>query len=127
MGSPVSVRVEGLNQKIKELQALGLEVEDLKDAFAPIAKEGAEVAAGFVQSRSGALAGTARGNRAKNKAVVTVGRASVPYAGPQNYGWARRNIPAQGFFEKTDQVMEPVALKRLEDEIDSITTKRGLS
>lgn len=118
--------VEGLREVVKALRDIGVEVDDLKEAFGPISKEGSRIAAGFVQSRSGRLAGTLRGNRAKNKAVITAGRSSVSYAGPQNYGWKRRNIPAQGFMQKADEQMQPVAIRRLESAINDVIRRKGL-
>lgn len=118
--------VVGLREVVRDLEAFGVEVDDLKDANASLAQEGATVMRGFVRVRSGDLRGTVRGNRAKGKAVVTAGRASVPYAGPQNYGWQRRNIAAQGFTVETDARMEPVALSRYEDAVNDVIAKRGL-
>lgn len=120
-------KVEGLNQVVRDLQAFGADVDDLKDTFGGIAAEGARVAAGFTPSRSGRLAGSTRGNRAKNKAVVTQGRSGIPYAGPINYGWPARGIEAARQMLKTDQQMEPVAVQRLEDGINDAIAKRGLS
>lgn len=120
------VRVEGLREVVRGLEQLGLEVDDLKDAFAPISQEGARLAAGFVQSRSGQLAGTLRGNRAKSKAVITAGRASVPYAGPQNYGWQKRGITAQGFMQKADEVLQPRSVRLLENAINDAIRRSGL-
>ena len=122
----VGFKVEGLNQVVRDLQAIGADVDDLKDAFAGIASEGARVAVGFTPTRTGRLAGSTRGNRAKSKAVVTQGRAAVPYAGPINYGWPRRNIRPALQMQRTDQQMEPVAIQRLEDDINQAITRRGL-
>lgn len=120
------VRVEGLRETVRSLQAFGAEVDDLKDVFQPIATRAAEFASQQVDSDSGRLAGSVRGNRAKSKAVVTAGRASVPYAGPQNYGWPRRNIPAQDFFGATDRHMEPVATHLLQEGVDRLIARKGL-
>lgn len=120
------VRVTGLSSVVRGLQAMGLEVDDLKDAFAKIADEGAQKAAGYAPKRTGRLAADIRGNRAKSKAVVTAGRSSVPYAGVINYGWRRRNIAASGFLQRADEAMQPVALRRLEDEINQAIRRRGL-
>lgn len=127
MASSVGFHVDGLNQLVRDLQAVGVEVEDLKEAFSGIAREGAEVAAGFAPRLSGRLAGNIRGNRAKSKAVVTAGGASVPYAAPINYGWAAHNISASGFLQKTDEVMQPRALRELESAINTQIRRRGLS
>lgn len=127
MARQVGFKVEGLNAVIRDLQAIGVEVDDLKDAFSRIAAEGAQVAAGYVRSRSGALAGSVRGNRAKSKAVVAAGSArAVPYAGPQNYGWPARSIPAQGFMQKADLEMRDRALRMLEDEVNAVIRAKGL-
>ncbi len=121
------VRVEGLAKAVRSLKALGLEVDDLKDAFARIASEGADRVSKYVPRRSGRLAATVRGNRAQSKAVVTIGRASVPYAGPINYGWPSRGIKASNFIAKTDAEISPVALRLLEDGINKAIRDKGLN
>ena len=120
------VRVEGLNQLTRNLIELGLEIDDLKEAFGGISAEAAQVAAGFAPKRTGRLAASVRGSRAKNKAVVMAGRASVVYAGPINYGWPARKIAASGFMQKADEVMAPKALQALEDAIESKIKSKGL-
>ena len=120
-------RVEGLNAAVRQLQALGLEVDDLKAAFSQVAAEGARVASREAPKRTGRLSRDVRGNRAKSKAVVTAGRASVPYAGPINYGWPARNIRANQFMQRTDEVMEPRAVQLLEQEINRQIRRKGLS
>lgn len=121
-----SVQIEGLNQKIKALQELGVELDDIKDVFAEIAKDGAEVASSFVPVKSGDLQDTIRGNRAKNKAVITAGRARVPYAGAINYGWPARNIAPAMFLQKADEVMADKAPQMLQEGIDRLIAEREL-
>jgi len=120
------VRVEGLNRLVRDLQALGLEVDDLKDAFGEIAAAGADLAAGFAPRRTGALAASVRGNRAKAKAVVSSGKTRVPYAGPINYGWPRRNIRPALFMQRADEAMRPRALAELDEAIARKIRERGL-
>jgi hypothetical protein len=120
------VRIEGLNQIVRDLQALGLEVDDLKDAFSDIAKEGARLASSFAPVRTGALAASLRGNRAKSKAVVSAGRARVKYAGAINYGWRRRNIRPALFMQKADEAMRPRALEELDAALMDKIRERGL-
>ena len=122
----VGFRVEGLTAVVRELRALGLETADLKEAFARIAQRGADRASQLVPRRTGRLASTIRGNRATSKAVVAVGRATVPYAGPINYGWAARNIAPAHYLQRTDEQMQPIALQMLEDEINHQIRARGL-
>lgn len=120
-------QVVGLREVVRDLEAVGVAVEDLKNAFAKIAEVGRQRASQHAPRRSGALASTIRGNRAKAKAVVAVGNSrAVRYAGPINYGWPARNIPADGFMQKADQEMRPIALGMLEMEINSQIRKRGL-
>jgi len=122
----VPVRVEGLNKTVRDLQKLGLEVEDLKEAFSEISAEGAVLASSFAPKRSGRLAASVRGNKAKNKAVVMAGRASVPYAGPINYGWPKRGIAASSFMQRADEVLQPKALQAITDALDEKIREKGL-
>lgn len=124
---PSGVRVEGLNRVLRDLQRLGLDIDDLKDAFQKVADRGAQMASTFAPRKSGRLAADVRGNRAKSKAVVRVGRASVPYAGALNYGWPARNIAATNYLQKTDKAMQPIAVGLLEQEIDRAIRRRGLN
>jgi hypothetical protein len=126
MAAAVGFKVEGLNKLVRDLQTLGIEIDDLKDSFSKIADKGARVAASFAPRKSGALAASVRGNRAKNKAVVAAGKAKVPYAGPINYGWQKRNIAPSHFMQKADEVLRPEALKLLEQEINRKIAERGL-
>lgn len=121
------VRVEGLNRLVRELQGLGLELDDLKDAFAEIARKGAETASSFAPKRTGALAASIRGNRAKNKAVVAAGKARVRYAGPINYGWPARNIRASSFLQRTDLYLRPWAVDMLDEALMDAARRRGLT
>ncbi|MDF1705066.1 MAG: hypothetical protein P1U38_09855 [Aeromicrobium sp.] len=120
------VRVEGLSQAVRALKGLGLEVEDLKNAFATIAAEATELIASKTPRRSGRLAASVRGNRAQGKAVVRSGRASVPYAGPINYGWRKRNIEPSLFMQRGDVEYQPKAVQRLETELEAAITRKGL-
>jgi phage gpG-like protein len=119
-------KVTGLKELNRALQAAGADIEDLKDAFGKIAAKGAQTAKGFTRSRSGRLRGSIRGNRAKSKAVVTAGRASVPYAGPVNYGWPARSISPSEFMQRTDDAMRPVALDELTKDVRRIIRSKGL-
>lgn len=120
------VRVSGLTAVTRALLEIGLEVDDLKDAFSAIADEGARLVSGLAPVATGRLAADARGNRARSSAHVAVGRASVPYAGPINFGWAEHNISANGFMQRADEAWQPYSLRRMEQEINKQIAKRGL-
>lgn len=102
-----------------------MEIDDLKDGFAGIAARGAQLAATLAPHRSGRLAGSVRGNRAKGKAVVTAGRATVPYAAPINYGWRRRSIAPDRFLQRADAQLEPIAHELLEDALNHAISGKG--
>lgn len=121
------LRVTGLSQVVRALKDLGLDVDDLKDAFGAIAKEAADRASRHAPRRSGRLSGDIRGNRAQSKAVVTAGRSSVPYAGPINYGWPARGIAANPFMQRADEEMQPRSIELLEDGINTAIRRRGLT
>ena len=128
MADRLGFQVQGLARLTRDLQALGLEVDDLKDAFSTLAAEGAALASGFAPKRSGRLAASIRGNRAKSKAVVSAGRGkAVPYAGAINYGWPKRGISARGFMQEADARMRPKALQELEQAINRKIKERGLA
>lgn len=119
--------VSGLREAVKQLEDLGADVDDLKDTMATIAAEAVKVMQPLVPVRSGRLRDSVRGNRAKGKAVVTIGRATVRYAAPINYGWPRRNIRPANFTAKTDKAMETRAPELLEQGINAAIEKRGLA
>jgi len=121
------VRVEGLSNLVRDLQAVGVGVDDLKDAFADIAAKGARLAASLAPQRTGALADSVRGNRAKSKAVVAAGGARVPYAGAINYGWPRRNIKPALFMQRASDEMAETAVTDLDRAIERLIAAKGLS
>lgn len=119
--------VEGLREVVKGLQEAGVEVEDLKEAMGAIAAKAAEIAAANAPAGTGKLRASIRGNKAKGKAVVTAGRASVPYAGAINYGWTRRGIKPRKFMQAADAEIGPKAVELLEHNINQILTEKGLT
>jgi hypothetical protein len=124
--SSSSVKVEGLNKTVRALQDLGVEVADLKDVFSEIAAEGARLASSFAPRRTGRLAATIRGNKAKNKAVIAAGKGKIKYAGAINYGWPVRNIRPALFMQRADTALAPKAVQMLETGLDGIIKKAGL-
>ena len=80
------LRISGLRETVRKLERLGVDVQDLKEAFGKISREVASEAQGLVRVKTGALQRTIRPARTKNKAVVRAGNGtSVPYAGVINY------------------------------------------
>lgn len=126
MAGQTGVHVEGLRETIKGLERMGVEAQELKDVMGPIAAEAAETAQRFIPELSGALRRSARGNKAKAKAVVTVGSVRLPYAGPIAWGWEQHNIRPSLFPQKTDRVMEKKAPEMLEVGLQKIIERHGL-
>lgn len=120
------VYITGLRETTRALEKAGADVEELKDAMGEVASVAASTMAPLVPRISGALAGTVRGNRAKAAAVVTIGKARVPYAAPIAYGWPARNIRPGTFIERTDRVMETRAPEILEAGWSRIMERNGL-
>lgn len=127
MAAPaIGVRVEGLTKVVRGLQQMGVEVEDLKDAWGRIAEEVKPDYQRVTPYRTGRLRGDYRTSKAKGKANLYVGRASVPYAGPINYGWAKRNIAPANFVQRGDVTAAPKASRSLEEEISRLVARLNL-
>ena len=120
------MRVENLNQTVRALQRAGVEVSDLKATFSAISAEGARMASSFAPKRTGRLAGSVRGNKAKNKAVIIAGRARIPYAGAINYGWRARNIRPSLFMQRVDTAITPRAITMLNEGLTEAIKKAGV-
>lgn len=111
---PATVRVVGLPRFLRTLQAAGVEVEDLKDTMAAVAALAAAAVADEAPKVSGDLAGSVRGNRAKGRATVSVGRGRTKlYAMPIHYGWPARNIEPNLFGDRALERIEPIVQARL--------------
>lgn len=123
----MTIKVEGIGRLNRDLQRLGIEVGDLKAAMAKIAAMGARSAIGHAPRLTGALAGSIRGNKAKNKAVVAAGRGKTSlYAGAINYGWPRHGIKAQPFMQQASKEVEPKVLPMLTQNLDQLIRQKGL-
>lgn len=142
MATGSDIRVEGLSRAVRDLARLGVDLEDLRAAFARIAAEAVPTYQRFTPRRSGRLRGDYRTGRTANRAVLYVGRASVPYAAAINYGrgssassWkhGRRAVGMRGtfaganFVAKGDAVETPRALTAIEADIDRLIRARNLS
>jgi hypothetical protein len=121
------LKVDGLKQLVRDLEATGVQVADLRAAFGGIAKEASSLAAGFAPRRSGKLAASIRGSTAKNYATVTAGGSKVPYAAPINYGWTKRHITGSGFMQRADAAIRPHVMQDLTTAIDKLVREKNLT
>lgn len=105
---------------------MGVAVDDLKDELALIA---AEVQPDYERATprlSGDLVGSYRIGKAKSKAVIYVGRTSVPYAGVINYGSTKRGIEPADFIATGDETAAPKAAESLEQAISRLIANLNL-
>ena len=124
----MTIKVEGLTRLTRDLEKLGIELSDLKDAMAKLADMGAQAAIRHAPKRTGALAASIRGNRAKSKAVVTGGRGKTTgYAGVINYGSPTRGIAAERYMQKADADVAPHIIPTLTADIDRLIREKGLT
>ena len=127
MADQTGVFIVGLREKVRALESAGVDAAELKEPMAEVAATAADVMQAFVPIRSGRLRKSVRGNRAKAKAVVTIGSARVPYAKPINYGWASRGIRPANYVAKTDDVMGTRAVEILDAGWSRIAERHGLT
>jgi len=121
------IRVQGIREVERALLDLGVDLADLKRVYGNIATEAANLAASFAPKRTGALARSIRGSKARNYARVTIGNLrQVPYAGAINWGWPAHNIAGAHFVERTDEVMKPRSLGLLQRELQHLIDKAAI-
>lgn len=125
-----SIKVEGLKETIRDLQALGVE----KQAFVDINLEAAQIlmaaASPLIPVRSGKLAGTMRASKTVQYAQVSLGRASVPYAAPIHYGWfydrnnfIKKNIKPNPFLSKALAQNYDEIIKRYNESVQKVLNR----
>ena len=95
-----TVSVKGLREVVRSFNQYEGAIKDLKEANYAIGSKVSKTASAIATKETGALAGSIRANRAKQKVQIKAGGAAVPYAGVQEYGWAARNIKAQPFLRR---------------------------
>ena len=101
MAEPAGIKVAGLKQANKALQAIGVPAAEIKAAGSAAGELVAGQARALAPVRSGALRNSIRVSRALNRVSVSAGNnRSVPYANPIHWGWFKRNIKPQPFFVK---------------------------
>lgn len=83
------VRVVGLDETIKALQAIGTPTKALANAGVQSARIVAAEAQGLVPRRTGTLAATIKPSRTKHGSRITAGGAPAVYANPIHWGWFR--------------------------------------
>lgn len=122
----VRVRITGLRKTIRAMEAAGTSAESMKDLMHTVGLVVVAAARPQAPVLSGVLAGDIRAGRGKTKAVVRAGRASVPYAGVQHYGWPARNIAATNFLTNAVQGTRSQTFQVLDDGIGQLLREQQL-
>lgn len=126
-GNGLTVRVDGLRHTVRNLEAAGVEVEELKQAINDSTRAVVEEAHVLVPRQSGALDSSIRPNKAKGIGQVLAGKAAVPYAGPIHFGWAARGIAPNPFlYNALDHRKEDVR-RAWEKNVAELTRKANVS
>jgi HK97 gp10 family phage protein len=101
MADPAGIKVAGLKQAIKALQAIGVPTAEIQAAGSEAGEWVAGQARALAPVRTGALRNSIRVSKSLNRVSVSAGNnKSVPYANPIHWGWFKRNIKPQPFFVK---------------------------
>lgn len=116
----MSTYIEGLRETVRNLEKVGVDVQDLKEVFTDIGRMVANDASVLAPRKSGRLAASIRPTKTKNKAAVRAGSARVPYAGVQNYGWPKRHIGGKNFLQRAINANESKAVRMMEDGLGRI-------
>ena len=121
------VQVEGLSNLVRTLKAAEIDLNELKVATQTAGRIVLAAAQLNAPVDTGDLRGSGKQNRARRRAVITFGKASVPYAAPIHWGWPSRNIAAQPFASQAAQSTEPIWVAAYVFELNKIASKvRGL-
>lgn len=93
----LQVRLDGGRQLRAGLTNVEGGLADLKAAHKEAAGIAAAGATRYAPKVTSSLTRTIRAAGTARAGIVRAGNKKVPYAGPQNYGWSRRNIRATYF------------------------------
>jgi hypothetical protein len=120
----IIVKADGLNQIVRDIQKLGVEVSDIKEAFRVIGREGVRVEKKYAPEKTGALKSTIRHTNAKNYAAVLTGYArKAPYSRIVNYGSRRTGLRGQFYGQKMSRELGPRAVRILQSELNKLIRK----
>lgn len=118
-------RVKGLNEAIRNLQKLGIQVADLKEAFQNISRKAVSDAQALVPVRTGKLKASIRPSKAKNKAVIRAGTRAVNYASFVEFGSVHNE--AESMVRDAVSNNEQYAVTQLEQELSSLIRRYNLN
>ena len=118
------IQVIGLKKVVRQMKKLGVESEDLKEAFKRIGARALSTGNAGTPVRSGALLSSNKQSRRQNSVYLYSGNARAPYAIYPHYGTRFQ----QGQFYLTNVVKTdgPWAAQQVEREMDKLIEDLGL-
>jgi hypothetical protein len=117
------IEVKGLRETVKNLEQAGVSVNDLKDAMRRVGSIVSGRGQSIAPKKSGRLAASTRPTRTKNRARVSTGKASLPYAPVIHWGWKKHNIEANPFLLKALGQTKPQVIAAVDSEVHDIARK----
>ena len=102
------IKVQGLNEALRALKAIGTPVAEVQAAAQQAGEIVASQSRSLVPVRSGALRATIKSKKQARKVLISAGNNTrVPYANPIHWGWyydknnfVKKNIKPNPFFAK---------------------------
>jgi hypothetical protein len=118
-----TIKINGLREVIRSFNQYEGAVDDLKEANANISQKVAQDAVAIAPKRSGNLARSVKGNRAKEKVQIKAGGRGVPYAGVIEYGWPARNIESQSYLRRAAYKNMGFVIQQFDANLESLKRK----
>lgn len=120
----MTVKVEGLRQSIRSLERLGVEAQDLKDAFHKAGNIVVTEARALAPKRTGKLAGTIKASKTKNKSIIRTG--NLVYAPIQHYGWPAHGIEPKPYMTDAVAHKQDEVVRLIDVELQQLVNKLNL-
>ena len=128
-----SIRVEGLRETIKQLEALGASKQEIVEANVRAAETLKSAASPNVPVRNGNLKASLRVSKAKGFAQVLMGNSRVVYANPIHWGWLedkewfiKKNIKPNKFLYRALGATKEQIMQRYNQDMQQLIDKYGL-
>ncbi|WP_165215273.1 hypothetical protein [Schaalia sp. ZJ1691] len=119
-----SVEVTGIKALLKDAEAVGVAVTDLKDLTYRLATPIANRARQLAPHKTGRLAQGIKPSRSKRKVMVRVGSASrLPYAGVNHWGWDATSGPR--WLSQAEEQLRPQTFQGFGEGIKELLEKHN--
>jgi HK97 gp10 family phage protein len=119
------VEVKGLRRVVREVEKLGVEVQDLKAVFTRIGARALSTANAGTPVSTGALKASNKQSKRKNSVYLYSGNAKARYAIYPHYG--TKYQPANPYLQNAVKKDGPWAVQELDRELGNLIRKVGLN